>query len=181
MAATKTNEAAGKSGLLGRIAAFWNDRRGNVAMMFGLAAIPFFAFGGLAVDYSRAMMVKNRLSSALDATALAVAGQTGQTEAQLRASANAYFKANYPDSELGTTSALQISFGDREISISATATVDTLVMGLIGYHTMTVEAEAEVKKTPTASRSRWCSTSRVLWPAPPLPISALRRPISSIS
>ena len=147
MVASKTNAPAGKAGLMTRIGAFWNDRRGNVAMMFGLAAIPFFAFGGLAVDYSRAMMVKNRLSSALDATALAVAGQTGQTEAQLRASADAYFQANYPDSELGTTSALQITFGDREIAISATATVETLIMGLIGYHTMTVEAEAEVKKS----------------------------------
>ncbi len=147
MAGIKTNEAAGKAGLLSRIAAFWNDRRGNVAMMFGLAAIPFFAFGGLAVDYSRAMMVKNRLSSALDATALAVAGQTGQTETQLRASANAYFLANYPDSELGTPSALQITFADRQITISASATVDTLIMGLIGYNTMTVQAEAEVKKS----------------------------------
>lgn len=147
MPSNNSNKAAGRPGLLSRMAALWNDRRGNVAMMFGLAAIPFFAFGGLAVDYSRAMMVKNRLSSALDATALAVAGQTGQTEAQLRTSANAYFLANYPDSELGTPSALQITFADRQITISATATVDTLIMGLIGYNTMTVEAEAEVKKS----------------------------------
>jgi len=147
MADMKMTDSAGKAGLLSRIAAFWKDRRGNVAMMFGLAAIPFFAFGGLAVDYSRAMMVKNRLGTALDATALAIAGQAGQTQAQLIASANAYFKANYPDSELGTPSALQITFADRQITVSATATVDTLIMGLIGYDTMSVAATAEVKKS----------------------------------
>ncbi len=147
MADSKMTDGAGKPGLLTRIASFWSDRRGNVAMMFGLAAIPFFAFGGLAVDYSRAMMVKNRLSTALDATALAVAGQTGQTQSQLITSANAYFKANYPDSELGTPSALQITFADRQITVSATATVDTLIMGLIGYDTMSVAATAEVKKS----------------------------------
>lgn len=147
MSDIKLTDSAAKTGLLSRIAAFWNDRRGNVAMMFGLAAIPFFAFGGLAVDYSRAMMVKNRLATALDATALAIAGQTGLTQAQLTASANAYFRANYPSSELGTPSALQISFADRQITISASATVDTLIMGLIGYDTMAVEATAEVKKS----------------------------------
>lgn len=147
MADTQMTDFARRPGLMSRIAAFWADRRGNVAMMFGLAAIPFFAFGGLAVDYSRAMMVKNRLGAALDATALAVAGQAGLTQAQLTASANAYFLANYPSSEIGTPSALQITFADREITVAATATVDTLIMGLIGYETMTVAASAEVKKS----------------------------------
>jgi Flp pilus assembly protein TadG len=142
----KTDHTAG-TGLLSRIAAFWNDRRGNVAMMFGLAAIPFFAFGGLAVDYSRAMMVKSRLSAALDATALAIAGQAGLTQAQLTTSANAYFKANYPSDEAGTPSALQITFGDRQITVSATATVETLIMGIVGFDSLTVDATAEVKKS----------------------------------
>ena len=147
MAASHMNKASRSTGLLGWIGAFWRDRCGNVAMMFGLAAIPFFAFGGLAIDFSRAMMVKNRLGATLDATALAIAGQTGMTEEQLTASANAFFQANYPSSELGRPSALQLTFGDRQITVAASATVDTLIMGLIGHHTMTVEAEAEVRKS----------------------------------
>lgn len=146
MAENMNKDGAGSAGLLGRIGAFWRDRRGNVAMMFGLAAIPFFAFGGLAVDYSRAMMIKNRLGDALDATALAIGGQLGLSQAEVTASANAYFKANYPDSALGATSQLQITYAQAYVTISATATVDTLIMGLIGEHQMTVSSSVEVRR-----------------------------------
>lgn len=146
MADVKMTEGAGKSGVLARLGSFWNDRRGNVAMMFGLAAIPFFAFGGLAVDYSRAMMVKNRLGDALDATALAIGGQLGLSESEVTASANAYFRANFPSGELGTVSNLNIQYEQAFVTISANATVDTLIMGLIGYHTMTVSSEVEVRR-----------------------------------
>ena len=130
-----------------RLAGFWGSRSGNIAMMFGIAAIPFFAFGGLAVDFSRAMMVKNRLAAALDATALAVGGQTGQTEAQLTASANAFFRANYATGEIGRPSALRLTFNDREVRVAADATVDTVIMGLIGFDEMSVTAEARVVRS----------------------------------
>ena len=130
-----------------RLTGFWGNRSGNIAMMFGIAAIPFFAFGGLAVDFSRAMMVKNRLAAALDATALAVGGQTGMTEAQLTASANAYFRANYGSAEIGRPSALRLTFADREVTVAADATVDTVIMGLIGFHEMSVSAEAQVVRS----------------------------------
>lgn len=150
MADVKSREGGDHPGLLARLGAFWNDRRGNVAMMFGLAAIPFFAFGGLAVDYSRAMMVKNRLGDALDATALAIGGQLGLSEAEVTASANAYFKANYPDSEVGATSQLQITYAPAYVTISASAKVDTLIMGLLGdadeYNFMTVRSAVEVRR-----------------------------------
>lgn len=146
MADVKTTEGAGRFGVLQRLGAFWRDQRGNVAMMFGLAAIPFFAFGGLAVDFSRALMVKNRLGDALDATALAIGGQLGLSESEVTASANAYFRANFPDSELGTVGDLRIDYQQAYVTISADATVDTLIMGLIGYHTMDVSAEVEVRR-----------------------------------
>lgn len=146
VADVKTIDGAAKPSLLGRIGAFWRDRSGNVAMMFGLAAIPFFAFGGLAVDFSRAMMVKNRLGDALDATALAIGGQLGLSEEEVTASANAYFRANYPSGELGTVSNLNIQYEQAYVTISADATIDTLIVGLIGYPTMTVSSEVEVRR-----------------------------------
>jgi len=126
---------------------FRRNRAGNIAMMFGLAAIPFFAFGGLAVDFSRALLVKNRLSSALDATALALGGQVGLTSAEVTAKANAYFLANYPDDEIGRPSALRIQYGDDAVVVAADATVDTLIMGIIGYNELSVTAEAEVRRS----------------------------------
>jgi len=136
--------AAARPSFLGR---FRSNRAGNIAMMFGLAAIPFFAFGGMAVDFSRALMVKNRLESALDATALALGGQLGLTDAQVQAAADSYFRANYPDTEIGHVGALRIAYLQDSVSVAADATVDTLIMGIIGFDELTVSADVEVQRT----------------------------------
>ena len=46
------------------------DRRGNVAITFGLCLIPIAGMVGAAVDYSRANSVKAAMQAALDASAL---------------------------------------------------------------------------------------------------------------
>ncbi|MGY6571052.1 MAG: TadE/TadG family type IV pilus assembly protein [Salinarimonas sp.] len=46
------------------------DRNGGVAVIFGLATLPIFAFVGFAVDYSRATDLRASLQKAADATAL---------------------------------------------------------------------------------------------------------------
>jgi hypothetical protein len=46
------------------------DRKGGVAVIFGLATLPLFAFAGFAVDYSRATDLRASLQKAADATAL---------------------------------------------------------------------------------------------------------------
>ena len=63
------------SGILARLA--WRaigpisrDRRGNVAMMFALTAVPLIALMGLGIDYYRDLSNKARLDAAADAAAL---------------------------------------------------------------------------------------------------------------
>ncbi|MCC5977329.1 MAG: Tad domain-containing protein [Salinarimonas sp.] len=46
------------------------DERGGVAVIFGLAVIPIFAFAGFAMDYSRATDVRAAMQNAADSTAL---------------------------------------------------------------------------------------------------------------
>ena len=41
---------------------FSRDKRGNVAILFGLAIVPLVLFVGLAVDYGRAMTVRGAMS-----------------------------------------------------------------------------------------------------------------------
>ena len=43
------------------------DVRGNVAILFGVALIPILLGVGIAVDYARALMVRERMQGALDA------------------------------------------------------------------------------------------------------------------
>jgi Flp pilus assembly protein TadG len=116
------------------------DRRGATAIVFALALIPLCLAGGSAVDMGRAYLVKNRLGYALDAAGLAVGSATTSDEAELQAIMLAYFAANYPGYELGTTATPTMSIDDKEISLSATAVVDTTLMNVIGIHEMTVAA-----------------------------------------
>src|SRR5579871_3202214 len=51
------------------------DRRGNVAVIFGIAAVPLIAAVGIAIDYSEAMRIKAKLQSAADAAAVAAISQ----------------------------------------------------------------------------------------------------------
>lgn len=130
----------------GMIRRFSGSRAGNVAMMFGLAAIPFFAAGGLAVDYGRALQAKSKLSNALDATALAIGGQLNLTDAQIQAAAQAFFNANYPSSEIAQPGALQISSSNTTVTIHVDAIVPTVMMNVVGIDYVPVHAEVEVMR-----------------------------------
>ena len=57
---------------------------------------------GIAVDYGRALTVRERMADAADSAALAVAGWPGLGQAELTTKAQQYFDANYPPSSLGT-------------------------------------------------------------------------------
>ena len=63
------------SSLLNR---FRKDRRGNIAVIFGIACIPLISAIGCAVDYSEATRIKAKLQSAADAAAVASISQQSQ-------------------------------------------------------------------------------------------------------
>ncbi len=54
---------------------FRRDRRGNVAIIFTIAAIPLISAIGCAVDYSQATRMKTKLQSAADAAGIAALSQ----------------------------------------------------------------------------------------------------------
>ncbi len=58
---------------------FLGDRRGNVAMIFGLMAIPVFGIVGTAIDYGRAAKAKQELQSLVDGAALAATSEYTKT------------------------------------------------------------------------------------------------------
>ena len=54
---------------------FRRDKRGNVAIIFAIAAIPLISAIGCAVDYSMATRMKAKLQSAADAASIAALSQ----------------------------------------------------------------------------------------------------------
>jgi Flp pilus assembly protein TadG len=133
---------------------FLADRRGGLYTVAAVIALPLIGFLGIAADASHAYLVKARLSTSVDAAALA-GGRVAFTPAYGEA-VTQYFKSNFPDGYLGATvtgptfTTTKAADGSTVVKVAATATVPTAFMHLFGFDTMTVSAESEVTRKNTA-------------------------------
>jgi Flp pilus assembly protein TadG len=112
---------------------FTQDVRGNVAILFGFAIIPVMLGVGVSVDYGRALLVRERMQSALDAATLAVGSWPGLSDAEMQQKAQVYFNANYPttSNHFGTVSPLNLSVSGNKIVVSVSASVPTVIMRIV--------------------------------------------------
>src|SRR5690606_27576502 len=121
------------------------DQRGALMAIVGLAIIPLFGAIGLAIDTSRAYMVKSQLWSAVDAAALAggkvYASDTRDDDIYM------YFQTNFPEGYMSAeVEPLEIVADDvtRTVTVTARATVPTTFMRVLGQDSMTIVASSEV-------------------------------------
>jgi len=131
--------------------AFSRDTRGGIAVFVAIAIVPLMCFVGIGFDTARAYMVKSRLSSALDAAALAggVSFFLPSRDDDIRM----YFDANYPSGFLGSTvdgPYIAVDEVQEKIELDANATVKTTFMRLVGEETITVSSSTEVTRKMTA-------------------------------
>jgi Flp pilus assembly protein TadG len=129
------------------------DTRGNVALIFGITAMPLLIAMGMAIDLSNQMRVQQKLAGVADAVALAAAQVVGDEQAML-ALANNYLQAN-GGSDLGegiTITAVDISFNDEtnRVTVDLTANVATTLMGLAGINNTTANARTVTGLEATA-------------------------------
>jgi len=127
---------------------FLKDQRGGVAPMFALMIIPLVGFVGAAVDYSHANSLKAKLQAALDATALAMAKLAPTlTPSELQTRTNSHFQAlfNYPDAKNLTLTPAYSTTGGSQLLITASATMDTSFMGLMGHPSLNIGSSTAIK------------------------------------
>ena len=130
--------------IVGVVRAFGRSKSGNVAMLFGLAAIPLMVGVGAAVDYGRALLVRERMGNAADAAALAVGSWQGQTQAQLQVKARQYFDANFPPEILGAPASLNLNFSGNDVVVNVSGTVPTTMLRLANFQSIDVHASSTV-------------------------------------
>ncbi|PCH98630.1 MAG: hypothetical protein COB76_06895, partial [Alphaproteobacteria bacterium] len=131
--------------MIKRLHHFFRDNRGVTVAAFAVVIPIVIAVTGVAVDMSRAYMVKKRLGQSLDAAALATAGSSG-TEDELESRMQAYFYKNFEDGNIGTIQELDWDPQDQEIRIWATARVETTFMRIWGHNHIDAYAEVTVQK-----------------------------------
>ncbi|MEZ5666408.1 MAG: pilus assembly protein TadG-related protein [Alphaproteobacteria bacterium] len=126
---------------------FLRDQRGAVAATLAVWILPLAAATGVAVDSGRALLVKHRLTDALDAATLA-AGRSFDEDEQDEF-IEAYVRANFPNDYLGAdTVDYTLTREDEGTRLIAEACVNmnTTLMAVVGQDEMTVCARSVVQR-----------------------------------
>lgn len=123
---------------------FGNDRRGVIAILFALILVPAVAFVGSAVDYARALSVQTRLQSVTDIAAQAGARLPATANANRMEAALKSFNANMVNAKI-TAAPPSIEASNSGVSVTATSSVPTAFMGLIGVENIDVAASASAR------------------------------------
>jgi Flp pilus assembly protein TadG len=122
------------------------DRRGNVAVIFGLALLPMAGAAGVAVDYGRASSSRERLQVALDGAVLAGASKPADQRVAL---ATSFFTTNY--NGLGTPVASFETGSDGAFAGTASVDVPTTITQLLNVDSISVGAAAAAQPVGTSS------------------------------
>jgi Flp pilus assembly protein TadG len=134
---------------------FLQDRRGGITPMFALAIIPVVGLTGAAIDYSRANSVRSAMQAAADSTALMLSKDASTlTASQLATKATAYFNALFNRSEAKSLAITPVysTTGGSQLTITATASVDSSFMKLMGYPQLNIGTNSTVKWGNTRMR-----------------------------
>jgi Flp pilus assembly protein TadG len=138
-----------------RLRALVRDRGGNIAITFALAVLPVVALVGAGLDYGRALSARTAMQAVLDATALMMVKGSplaSMTQAQMQTAATNLFNAQF-SSPYAQNAAVTPSFNSSSttLTLSGSATVSTLFVGLVGINSMAVTASSQVTQSATST------------------------------
>ncbi len=148
------------------ISKFGRSRRGNVAVISALAALPMVAAVGCVVDYSTAAMVKTKLQAAADAASLATVSVNSSVVVTAKAmsgsgtvSGGSTFATNFFNANLSTApedtgytslaSSATVARSGMKVNatVSFTAQVPTYFMALMGYSNIAISGTSAASYT----------------------------------
>lgn len=136
--------------LLKRFSEFKSDTRGAIAALVAGGIVTMVGAVGLATDAARGYMVKARLGQALDAAALAGGREifSPTRDADIRM----FFDANFPPGYLGANvdgPNITVSPDNEKLTVTASATIDTTFMNVLGFKDLKVSTTTEVTRETT--------------------------------
>jgi Flp pilus assembly protein TadG len=124
---------------------FTADQKGNVAIMLGLAIVPFIMAAGAAIDYGRYNGAQTHVQSALDAAALAGAsGATVSDAARLQAVKLSFEHNMQNGAAAGMDVKPDFDIVDGRIIASAELVMPTSFMAVAGFSDLEGKFSAEV-------------------------------------
>ena len=131
--------------ILRRFGSYWRQSCGAIAIAFAVAAPVVVGAAGMAIDYSNAYLVKQRLIQAVDAAALAgAASSTDPTE--IKQKVKDFFEINYPEEKLGFTFDPVVTVTGNLVQVSGSASYNTFFLDVIGVDDIEVHADTVVQR-----------------------------------
>lgn len=124
-----------------------SDRSANAAMILALALIPVLAVAGFAVDNQRHVTAQNKLQNALDASALATAKRMSEerlTDDEIKTTARDFFSSQFKERGGIALDPIDAKEVGTEVVLTASGTLDTSIMGIIGREKLPLGATTAV-------------------------------------
>ncbi len=123
------------------------SRSGAVAVYMAILLPVLIGAIGMSIDLAQSYLIRERLSRALDAAALAVAGSSAlETEAEMLARVNQFMDANYPEEKIGVAYDIDIHVEGDDVRVSAAADYNTFFIHILGHDRVTVRSSSTVRK-----------------------------------
>lgn len=124
---------------------FLKEEKGAFALASAVIFPVLVGAAGMSVDVASAYLVKQRLSHAVDAAALAAAASASTTQ-DLNAKVQEFFNLNYPPDKIGATYNVQVTVEGANIKVSASAGFQTYFARVLGIR------EIDVNESSTVTR-----------------------------
>ena len=136
--------------LCAAIGRFAGARKGNIAVIFALSAIPIISFVGAAIDYTRANAARSSMQAALDSTSLMLSKDLSDgtiNSTQIESKATAYFNALYNNKDAYNVSVTPVyvppsGSTPANIKLDGSGTIVTEFMRVAGFLTMNFNASS---------------------------------------
>lgn len=120
------------------------DERGNIGMIFAFMLLPLVALGGSGTDLVLQEKARVELQDGLDRGVLAAASLTQSRDAE--AVVRDYLK-NLPDADkIVLNLTRENTLNSRIVAASASYTIDTAFIKLVGVKTLTVQAQSQAQE-----------------------------------
>lgn len=130
------------------------DRRGNIALTFGIVSVPLLLGVGVSIDYVRAYNVRTKMQTDLDAALIAAVKKVDSlNEDQIKAEVGKWFDAQSQDHQANyrlLLDTMQINKSNRTIQAVATGAVPTTFLGLANIRNVNVSVVTSVSGPSTS-------------------------------
>jgi Flp pilus assembly protein TadG len=136
-------KSSGVFGCRKALKAYITQTAGAIVIAFALVTPVVMGAMGMALDFSRAYLVQQRLAQAIDAAAIAAAASSADPEI-IEQKVQEFFEANYPPEKLGITFDPEVEVDGDVIRVTGTAQYYTSFVNLIGIEEIFVSAATEV-------------------------------------